>query len=300
MTNALNKFRVINTIAFIIICLSIGQVMSALLTGLIYDVSTSRILDVLENPISTDRNIILLFSLFFTLFSFFITPTIYLLFYNKNSLSFLWVGSRIRLTPLILSTITVFTIIPFITILAKLNYSIEFPIWLSELESYFKQGEEQARLLTSSLISITEFEDLIIVILIMAIIPGIVEELFFRGMVQRQLQEIFKTSHCAIFLGAILFSFFHFQFYGFIPRLISGVLFGYIFVWSKNIWYSCAAHVTNNAVSVLGVYFMGPQVLNPEGGRVMSILLIFPSVVATALIILFLKKNQAATVSTAS
>ena len=186
--------------------------------------------------------------------------------------------------------ITVFAIIPLTTILMTLNNSIEFPIWLSELEGYFKEGEENARQLTSALLYSGESKGLIIAILIMAIIPGIVEELFFRGIVQRQLQDILKNSHYAILISAFLFSFFHFQFYGFVPRLILGGLLGYIFVWSENIWYSCAVHVANNLIGVLGSYFLEPEFLNPEDGGFMSIVLIFLSLGLTVLAILCFKR----------
>jgi len=172
----------------------------------------------------------------------------------------------------------------------RLNNSIEFPIWLSELEGYFKDGEENARQLTSALLYSPELKGLLTAILIMAIVPGIVEELFFRGIVQRQLQDIFKNSHFAILISAFLFSFFHFQFYGFIPRLIFGGLLGYLFVWSGNIWYSCTAHVANNLMGVVASYFWEPQLLNPVAGGFTSIVFIILSLVITALTVLYFKR----------
>ncbi len=293
MKTALNKFQVFDTIAFVIFCLAIGHATSLLLACSVYDVNALQIQEALKDPIHADRNLIILFSLFYSLLSFFIIPITYLFLYRKDSVRFLWTNRKIRLTPLLLSTITVFTIIPFISIVIKLNYSIEFPTWLSELESYFKEGEENARRLTSFLLSFNESKDLIIAIFIVAIIPGIVEELFFRGIVQIQLQRILKNGHYAILTGAFLFSFFHFQFYGFIPRLIFGVLLGYIFFWSNNIWYSCAAHVTNNLMGVLGSYWLGPHFLNAENVGVTSIVLLIPSVAITVLIILRFKRIEA-------
>ena len=286
----LNKFRFFNTISFVIFCLAIGQVTSMSLTGLVYDVNALQILEALKDPMHADRNLIILFSLFYSLFSFFIIPTTYLLLYNRNSVRFLWMSSKIRFTPLLLSMVIAFTIIPFTTILIKLNNSIEFPIWLSELEGYFKEGEENARQLTSALLYSGESNGLITAILIMAIVPGIVEELFFRGIVQRQLQDILKNSHYAILISAFLFSFFHFQFYGFIPRFILGGLLGYIFVWSGNIWYSCTAHVANNLIGVLGSYFLAPQFLNPVDGGFALIVFIFLSLGITVLTILYFKR----------
>jgi uncharacterized protein len=263
--------------------------MSISLTGLIYDVNALQILEALKDPMHADKNLIILFSMFYSLFSFFIIPTTYLFLYNRNSLRIFWRSNKIRFTPLLLLMITVFTIIPLMTMLMKLNNGIEFPSWLAELEGYFKDSEENARQLTSALLYSRESKGLIIAILIMAVMPGIVEELFFRGIVQNQLHDILKNSHHAILVSAFLFSFFHFQFYGFIPRLILGGLLGYIFAWSGNIWYSCTAHVANNLIAVLGSYFLEPQFLNPDGGGFISIVLTFLSLGITVLTILCFK-----------
>src|SRR5688572_18503135 len=108
MKTVLDKFRILNTIALVVFCLAIGHVTSLLLTCLIFDVNTSRVLEVLKDPINADRNLIILISLLYTLLSFFIIPNTYLLLYKKDAVSFLWKTSEIRFTPLVLSTITVF------------------------------------------------------------------------------------------------------------------------------------------------------------------------------------------------
>ena len=286
----MNKFQVFNTLAFVVFCFAIGEVIAILLTGLIYNVNTSQIFEALTEPVNSNKSLIILFSSLSTLFRFLVIPALYLLFINKSSLSFLWTNNKIRFAPLIITVALVFSLLPFISILIELNYKLELPIWLSELERYFQESEEKARLLTSLLLSFREFKDLIITILIVAIIPGVVEEFFFRGMVQMQLQNILKNHHYAIFFSAFLFSCFHFQFYGFIPRMVLGVLFGYIFFWSKNIWYPSAAHVTHNLIGVLGAYFFGPQLMNPQDGNFMSMALLFPSVIISVLVILYLRK----------
>jgi uncharacterized protein len=292
MTDTMSRFRVFNTIAFVIFSLAIGQVTSALLVSKICNVNAFQILEALKDPINADRNLIVILSAFYSLFSFFIIPVSYLLLYKKDSVKFLLTKNKIRFVPLLLAAMAMFTILPFVAVLIKLNHSIELPSWLASVEAYFKESEEHALLLTNSLLSFGGLKDLIVAILIMAIIPGIVEEVFFRGIVQMQLQDILRNSHYAILGSAFLFSFFHFQFYGFMPRFMFGVLFGYIFIWSGNIWYSCAAHVVNNLIAVLGGYFFGPQILDAENMDVILTVLLFPSVAATALIILKLRRTQ--------
>jgi membrane protease YdiL (CAAX protease family) len=89
---------------------------------------------------------------------------------------------------------------------------------------------------------------------VIAVLPGIGEELLFRGFLQNLLKRIFKNDHVAIWVAAVLFSAIHFQFYGFIPRMLLGALFGYIYVWSGNLLYPIIAHFVNNCVSLVALY----------------------------------------------
>ena len=284
----MNKFRILNTIAFVIFCFSIGEVISLLLTCLIYDVNASQIFAALKEPVDSDRSLVMWFLCSSSLFRLLIVPGIYLLFTNKSSITSLWINSKIRPIPLLLSAIVIFSILPFILILIEINSNVALPVWLSELERFFKEGEANAQRLANFMLSFGGFKDLIIAVIIVAIIPGIVEEFFFRGLVQTQFENVLKNHHYAILVTAFLFSFFHFQFYSFIPKMVSGILFGYLFAWSKNIVYPIAAHVTNNLIIVLGAYFWGADI-NPEGGSFTSIILLLPSIVITVMIILYLK-----------
>ena len=84
-------------------------------------------------------------------------------------------------------------------------------------------------------------------LLIIAIIPALGEELFFRGYLQQTITKWTISPHIGIIITAVLFSAIHFQFYGLIPRFILGVLLGYIFLWSNNLWLPIIAHFVNNA-----------------------------------------------------
>ena len=97
----------------------------------------------------------------------------------------------------------------------------------------------------------------IINLFIMAILPAIGEEMLFRGIIQRYFINIIKNYHIAVWITAVIFSLFHLQFYGFIPRLVLGALLGYMMVWSGNLWVPITAHFFNNAFGVT-VYFLFP------------------------------------------
>ncbi|MEY2829696.1 MAG: hypothetical protein RIQ33_1554 [Bacteroidota bacterium] len=115
--------------------------------------------------------------------------------------------------------------------------------------------EHQNAEITKAFLSSTTIAGLLFNLLVVAIVPGIVEEIFFRGVLQKLLHEGFRNKHAAIIISAILFSAMHMEFLGFIPRFLMGLMLGYLFDWSKNIWVNIAAHALNNGISVIA-YFM--------------------------------------------
>ncbi len=91
-------------------------------------------------------------------------------------------------------------------------------------------------------------------LLMIAILPAIGEEFFFRGILQRLFSEWFKNIHVAIFITAFIFSAIHFQFFGFFPRFLLGLYLGYLFYWSGNLWIPIVVHFINNALVVILAY----------------------------------------------
>ncbi len=144
---------------------------------------------------------------------------------------------------------------PIISFTGKLNAGIQLPESLHALELSMQALEETAKKIVEKFLITNSYSALFVNILIIAILPAIGEELFFRGTVQRILLRWTSNPHVGIFLASAIFSFIHFQFYGFIPRLLLGMVFGYLFFWSKNIWYPIIAHFINNAVAVILYFF---------------------------------------------
>jgi uncharacterized membrane protein (Fun14 family) len=73
-------------------------------------------------------------------------------------------------------------------------------------------------------------------------------------MLQPQLQRATRNAHVAIWISAFLFSSLHMQFFGFVPRLALGALFGYLYSWSGNLIVPIVAHFINNGFSLLMLY----------------------------------------------
>ena len=145
--------------------------------------------------------------------------------------------------------------IPGINLLADLNSRVVFPECMAGLEIKLKAMEEQAAILTERFLQADNFGMLLINLGLMAILPALAEELTFRGTLQQILTA--KRSSLAIWITAFVFSAVHMQFYGFVPRMLMGALFGYLFVWSGSLWVPIVMHLTNNSIAILTYYLLG-------------------------------------------
>jgi len=156
---------------------------------------------------------------------------------------------------LLVVTLAVFTILPFINYLSQINDALHFSGSLAPLETWIRNKEEQARQLTEAFLKTHSTGRLMVNLLVMAVLPALGEEMLFRGALQRIITAIAKNAHAGIWITAFLFSAFHLQFLGFLPRFILGLMLGYAFVMSGSLWTAVWMHFVNNASSVL-VYFL--------------------------------------------
>jgi membrane protease YdiL (CAAX protease family) len=156
------------------------------------------------------------------------------------------------------------TFMPFDGLIIEWNQNIHLPDMLAGMEEWMKQKEDQMSGLTTFLTDFTSPLDLVIALIVIGIIPGIGEEVLFRGMLQRKLAQWTGNIHVAIWLSAVIFSAIHVQFYGFVPRVLLGALFGYVYVWSGNIWVPILAHAVNNGFTVFMVWLHHRQMISVD------------------------------------
>ncbi len=161
-----------------------------------------------------------------------------------------------------LVVILAFCIFPITSFTGQLNAGMDLPDWFSGVERWMITKEEDAESLINLLIISDTFRTMILNLVMIALLPAIGEELLFRGVFQKIFCKFFRSDHWAVWITAILFSAIHFQFFGFIPRLILGLVFGYLYLWSGTLWLPVIAHFMNNAVPVIGAYISGWDKIN--------------------------------------
>jgi membrane protease YdiL (CAAX protease family) len=123
-----------------------------------------------------------------------------------------------------------------------------------------KQMEDSAEEATKAFLKMDNIGDLLFNLFLIAIIPALGEEMFFRGIIQKKLKNILRNPHVAILITSFIFSAIHMQFFGFLPRFFLGVILGYLFYYSGNLWMSVIAHFANNALAVFLAYFYSEKI----------------------------------------
>lgn len=153
---------------------------------------------------------------------------------------------------------------PFMSWLVEFNSQLVLPDFLAPLEAWMKQSEQSAEQITKLFLTFDGLGSFLYILLIVAIVPAIGEELLFRGVLQKIMVDWIKNYHIAIWVTAILFSALHMQFFGFLPRMLLGALFGYVFYWSGSLWLPILGHFINNGSVVLLSFFYPEMINNTE------------------------------------
>lgn len=180
----------------------------------------------------------------------FILPPIALALTNGIKTSVFYGLKKPRVLLLFLVLAIMIVSMPLMEWTAIWNQKMTFPQGLKLLEDWMKESEEAAMKMTIQLLTVRNNWDFVVNLVMIAVLPAIGEELMFRGGVQRSINNMFGNHHAAIWISAIIFSTIHMQFYGFVPRMLLGAGFGYLYYYSGSIWYAMLAHFLNNAYAV--------------------------------------------------
>ncbi len=135
--------------------------------------------------------------------------------------------------------------------LGELNEKIPLP---ATLYAKAKALEEEYKTSMMAMANMKTVADYLLALLVLAAAPALCEEVLFRGGFQQVFIGWTKSKWTGIIITSILFSAFHFSYFGFLPRLALGIILGLIFFYSKNIWLNIFLHFLNNAMVVTQLY----------------------------------------------
>jgi len=190
----------------------------------------------------------------------------------------------------------VFSAMPAVNWLGELNNHLSFPDFLYGVENWMKASEENLKNLTDAFLQMGGITDLTVNLLIIALLAAVGEELFFRGAMQNVFLEWARNPHVAVWFTAILFSTLHMQFYGFLPRMMLGVVLGYLYIWSGSLWLSILFHFLNNGLAVLFSYLIGKGSLSETaetiGAGDTPVTVVIASTIVSVGLMYFIYKNR--------
>lgn len=195
---------------------------------------------------------------------------------------------------LLLVGLVVIAFMPFDGLIIEWNQNISLPQTLAPLEQWIRDKEKGLENLTKYLTTFNTPGQLLVTLLVIAVIPAIGEETLFRGILQRNLTYWTGNVHVGVWLAAALFSAIHVQFLGFVPRMLLGALFGYLYVWSRNLWVPILAHFVNNGFTVLMVYLYQRKVVSMDIESTESVPIVgaLASLVVTVGLLTYFRKSN--------
>jgi membrane protease YdiL (CAAX protease family) len=184
--------------------------------------------------------------------------------YDGNISEYLKMNRSTQVQSYLLASLCLLAVIPSINFLGDINSKMSLPESFSGLESWMKNMEEGAKVMIEKFMLVDGFSGLMFNIFMIAVLPALGEELMFRGVFQRIFSNWTRSHHWGIWITAFLFSAMHMQFYGFLPRLLLGAMFGYLLVWTGTMWVPIVAHFVNNLMGVLGYFLIGKGVITND------------------------------------
>lgn len=287
-------------VGFLLIGMAVGNVMALAILALFYSTDANGVIDLLNQLISAPEtvpngwNAMMILQGTVHFFSYLLPSLLFWFFIDRKTLSDFEFKVSPSIKTWILALVLVIAFMPLNSKFIEWNGDMTFPESLSGLEKWMRDKEDQLAMLTKFLTTYTSFGQLLIALFVVALLPAWGEETLFRGIIQRKFMQQWSNPHLAIWVSAAIFSAIHFQFYGFIPRMLLGAVFGYLYYWTGSLRLAIFGHFLNNGFVLLMTYLYNIKVLNIniEETKTMPWLIVISSVVVSGMILITLKKDS--------
>lgn len=270
----------------------LGPTLGLLVAALIMGIGPEDIALKLQDLSTAGKGLLLQVQGWGAVFMFFVLPLLYVRFFNKS----LSPSADLKLRKpgifLLLAVGILLASFPLVSWLQEINKGIDLPEFAARGEAWMKEKEAQAAKLTELLAIYNSPAEFWACLLVIAILPGIGEELLFRGIIQNEFIQVTRNPHFAVWITAFLFSAVHLQFYGLIPRMLLGVVLGYLYLWSGSLTISMLVHFLNNFIGLLLVNFYRHRIINinPDSSEsIPSYIILFSTIAFLFLLITFRK-----------
>jgi membrane protease YdiL (CAAX protease family) len=166
-------------------------------------------------------------------------------------------------------------------------------------EKYFKDLENEYNKEMLVIANMKTVQDYLISLVVIALLPALFEEMLFRGSLQPIMISLTKNAFIGILITSIFFSAIHMSYYGFLPRLALGLMIGYVYYFSKNLWLPVATHFLYNAFGVSQMYSLSRAGMLNADAMNDTFPLYYGLIAAAALFVIFImfKKESEVVIS---
>lgn len=230
-----------------------GLIIGTLISAGVWMVMTGRPLLSMESDLMNPQyyNVFMIMQAVSTLFLFFFPVIAFAKICYKDPYRFLGFKTTFNYRQLLWVFAILVLTFPLSGALAELTKILPIP---KNWEIKFKAMETAREAQEAALININSFYKYIMSMLIIGVLPGIFEEVLFRGGLQNVLTRWFKNPWVAIILTGFVFSIIHLSYYGFFVRFALGIILGLVFYYSGSLWLAIILHFLYNGLQVTALY----------------------------------------------
>jgi len=255
----------------------------------LYGIDKEELAAIIQNSSVNEKGIpaLFVFQALSSIGGFIAGPLLYLYAFEKNPRNLFRSSLTVTGRTVWLAFLIVISFMGVNAVVIQWNAQLELPEFMSRFEQWAIENELQAERLTDTLTSMPSLGHFFAAFFVIAIIPGIGEELLFRGLIQNKLYAGLRNIHWAIWITGFLFGAIHGQLYGLFPRMFLGVLFGYLYYWSGSLLIPILAHFFNNGFTLIMIYFYRKNMIgyDIEDAANIPFEVVFASLVVTTILI---------------
>lgn len=227
----------------------------------------------------------MLLNLVSTCCMFFIPVLLYTFVAAEKPLEYLRLKQKTNMKHFILVTIGVLGIFPLISGLGELIQELNLGAAADAMEA--KRTNAINTYITQGTIL-----DLLRNLFLVALVPAVFEELFFRGIIQRLAYTITKSPLMSFILTSFLFTLFHASIYQFLPIFVGGIMLCWLYYITGNMKLNIWLHFLNNGIQIVLLYLTGATEASAEQNNIPTILMYLTTgIFVSAIVYLKLKKN---------
>lgn len=183
--------------------------------------------------------------------TFVIPPVLYGYLASERPFNHIGLKREVRVQPAVATILLLIAVQPFAMLMGELNQQANF----GAAHEIVKSTEEMYEKIMSQFLVMDTPVDLLINMVLVALLPAVGEELFFRGCLQNILERWTRSPVVAIGLASLGFALLHGTFLKFLPIFILGIVLGTILYVTRNLWYSVLFHFLNNAMALVASYY---------------------------------------------